>query len=542
MTRWRPRVSPHLFVAALLSCTEVAPIQITGPPELVAKGASVLIHEHIEACLGSRFRPIVPYKKPITKEVQYSRAWGRYRSLRTLGEQNAYCDNMVAEGCPASLTSGYLLLAAPIQYSSAGLPFSDGCQTVQEESPKYGGRSMKGNICLVSRGGCALGSKWKNCMDAGAKAVIIHNMDGSGKFMVGPGEIYSDYGPGLLTVDYGLYEAVAPYFPNVTVNMELNVVIKERELNCTMETLIEARILGNCDKDCHACGYCGKSEVWAKQRNIECQGKLDTQQAADAAEATANGLYSGNLVANQISGERSDDPYSTCILEESCIETWTQIPMYTWTVLILLLLLLLCFVEITAMFCLGTSKTPMKPREARLKFGLPGFSPHFGCCCPLKVCPTFPVFYKKPQEYIWTGMFRYFLYTWPFLPRGSDPQMQFSARLLCTIVCTLVSLMCMMILGNGGVKYEGMRSGSDVEVAGEAYEKMISGNSLASGKLTEGLQMSDTARNVLNMFICITVQEFAKQIMRRWMAKLFEMVSHVSFVCRLHALYSIVLS
>jgi hypothetical protein len=43
------------------------------------------------------------------------------------------------------------------------------------------------------------------------------------------------------------------------------------------------------------------------------------------------------------------------------------------------------------------------------------------------------------------GMWRFFLYTWPFLPRKSDPKMSFSARLLCTVLCTLVGLMCMMV-------------------------------------------------------------------------------------------------
>eukprot|EP01048_Picozoa_sp_COSAG05_P036684 COSAG05_NODE_16667_length_341_cov_0.834711_1_plen_34_part_01 len=34
--------------------------------------------------------------------------------------------------------------------------------------------------------------------------------------------------------------------------------------------------------------------------------------------------------------------------------------------------------------------------------------------------------------------------------------MTFFARLLVTVVCTLVGLMCLVILGNTGVKYKGM--------------------------------------------------------------------------------------
>jgi hypothetical protein len=85
------------------------------------------------------------------------------------------------------------------------------------------------------------------------------------------------------------------------------------------------------------------------------------------------------------------------------------------------------------------------------------------------VCLQFPLFYKKPQEFLQTGFFRYFLYTWAFFPRKADPQMTFASRLLCTVVCTLVGLMVLMVLGNSGVKYQGMRSGSDIELAGEAY-------------------------------------------------------------------------
>lgn len=134
-------------------------------------------------------------------------------------------------------------------------------------------------------------------------------------------------------------------------------------------------------------------------------------------------------------------------------------------------------------------------------------------CC---LCPVFPILYAKPQEFLNTGAFRYFLYTWPFFPRESDPQITFAARLLVTVVCILVGLMCMLVLGNTSVKYQGMRSGSDVEVAGEAYEKMLSQN---SGGL------DPQYRKWLNMFVTITVQELSKQIMRRWMGRLHDMTS-----------------
>jgi hypothetical protein len=71
--------------------------------------------------------------------------------------------------------------------------------------------------------------------------------------------------------------------------------------------------------------------------------------------------------------------------------------------------------------------------------------------------------------------------------------------------------MCMMVMGNSGVKYSGVRSGSDVEVAGEAYEQLLS----------QGVDPE--YRKWLNMFVTITVQEISKQIMRRWMGKLHDM-------------------
>ena len=210
-------------------------------------------------------------------------------------------------------------------------------------------------------------------------------------------------------------------------------------------------------------------------------------------------------MAGGLTPDKSDDPYSVCILEPPCIDTWTTVPIYTYTVLSVGTVLTLCFIQITAMFCFGASRKPMKSRKPRRNFCcFPSCSPHLRCC---KCCPVVPVFYKKPQEYLNTGIWRFFLYTWPFMPRKSDPKMTFVQRIAVTMMCTVIGLITLMVLGNTGVKYQGLRQGSGIELAGEAYES-------AMADMGEEEDFLGDYRKPFNMFVCVTFQEVCKQIVR----------------------------
>lgn len=504
------RGARRLFGMCALALSAHA-LQITGPPELLEQGeANGAVFRHSIGCLGRRFRFITPFERPVTQVAQYRRAWGDYRSLppysRDLG-----------------LTTGRLLLAMP--RDASGLP--SGCDEVQTYAAEYGDATMIDQICLVSRGGiCTFGTKIKNCEAAGAKAVVIFNRQGSGEFMIGPDR--QKYSPatsiGVMTVPYELYQQSVNFFPNVTVAMEPQFELPlVAARNCTAEAL----------------GHPGRPEdgdssqfAWTETEVAQCESEVSAAEAAAVSGAVADGLFSGELVTDGLKTVASDDPYSDCILEQPCSETWQTVPVYTYTVASVGTVLMLCFLQITAMFCFGASRKPMKGRKPRLKFCCcPRCSPHLRCC---KCCPIFPLFYKKPQEFLNTGMWRFFLYTWPFMPRSesystrpspwcvpsqclshslcvlaaeSDPKMTFLQRILVTVMCTLVGLITLMILGNTGVKYKGMRSGSGIEVAGEAYE-----SALADMEEEQSADWLEGIRKPLNMFICVTVQEICKQI------------------------------
>ena len=519
-----------------------------------------LAFAHDIACIGRRFRPLAPYEKPITTTPQLARSWPEwYTSLHSI--QRACTPTSNSSACQSypgrGFTVGRLMLASPRTppLSSDGLETAFGCTPIDRNHKAYGGYSMEGSICLVQRGGCPFHIKWQNCANAGASAVIIFGTPGGSRFMVGPDETYRDSGPGLLTVGYNLYATVAPYLPEAIVAMEQ--VVATPVANCTHEAFQKV----NTSKYSRE-----KATAMVGKEIAECESKLAAAQAAAALE----GLYSGNMMAAHMT-EMPDDPYTDCILESPCAENFTELRVYLITVIAMTTVLLLSFCQIFSMFWQGHSKSPMKPRDPRWVSTAddPGsgclrhckLSPHYQCKCV--VCPIFPVFYKKPGEYINTGVFRFFLYTWAFFPRASDPQMTFVARILCTVVCTLgppptlfsfphachaacvafwlpvsadrshcrtaaaltlcgphtiytVGLICMMVLGNSGVKYKGMRGGSDVEVAGEAYEQgMAELNSAIDHRWI----------TLFHMFVCVTLQEIAKQLIRRWMGRLHELTS-----------------
>lgn len=456
-------------------------LQITGPPELLADGGDT-VFEHTTGCLGERFRFMKAFQRPVTQEAQHGRAWGDYRSLPPYSPDTG-------------LTTGRLLLAMP--RDSSGIP--SGCEVVHTHSPEYGDSSMSGQICLVSRGGaCTFLTKVQNCEAAGAAAVVIFNRQGSGSFMIGPGVTYNpDSNIGVMTAPYEVFRRTRDFFPNVTVALEPQVELPlVAPRNCTSEALE--------NPDRPADGDTSQT-LWVESTIAQCESEIGAAEAAAVSSAVADGLFSGQLVAGGLAAETSDDPYSACILERPCMETWHTVPVYTYTVASVAAVLTLCFLQITAMFCFGASGKPMKGRKPRRNFCCcPRCSPHLRCC---KCCPIAPVFYKKPQEYLNTGIWRFFLYTWAFMPRKSDPKMTFLQRISVTMMCTVIGLITLMVLGNSGVKYQGMRSGSGIEVAGEAYE-----SALAS--MEEEDDWLGGFRKPLNMFICVTFQELCKQIVR----------------------------
>eukprot|EP01043_Picozoa_sp_COSAG02_P043655 COSAG02_NODE_3822_length_6184_cov_537.928219_5_plen_523_part_00 len=457
-------------------------VQLTGPPELVAEDADT-VFKHEISCIGERFRFFAPFKRPVTQDAQYGRPWSGYRSLPTYSPS-------------IGLTTGRLLLAMP-RAADTGLP--SGCEEVQTHAAEYGDSSMEGQICLVSRGGaCTFSKKIENCEAAGAKAVVIFNRQGSGAFMIGPGvEYVPESHIGVLTVPYELYQQTRDFFPNVTVALEPQVEIAlVAPPNCTAEALASPDRPADDDSS---------QTMWTETEIAQCESEISAQEAAAVSSAVADGLFSGKLVAGDLVAETSDDPYSACILEPPCIDTWTTVPIYTYTVISVGAVLMLCFIQITAMFCFGASRKPMKSRKPRRNFCcFPSCSPHLRCC---KCCPVVPVFYKKPQEYLNTGIWRFFLYTWPFMPRKSDPKMTFVQRIAVTMMCTVIGLITLMVLGNTGVKYQGMRQGSGIELAGEAYES-------AMADMGEQDDWLGDFRKPFNMFICVTFQEFCKQIVR----------------------------
>ena len=470
------------LAAACALVVHAQALQITGPPELVADEANTIFNHEI-SCLGDRFRFIRPFRRPVTQEVQYGRAWGGFRSLSPY---------TAATG----LTTGRLLLAMP-RARDTGLP--SGCEPVQTYAAEYGDSSMVGQICLISRGGpCSFATKVENCEAAGAKAVVIFNRRGSTPFMVGPGVEYRPESHiGVVTVNYELLQRLRDSFPNVTValepQIELPLVVAP---NCTAEALASP--------DRPADGDASQS-VWTETAIAECESEISAREAAAVSAAFAEGLYSGKGVVGDLVAEASDDPYAACVLEPPCIETWTAVPMYTYTVISVCVVLALCFLQITAMFCFGASRKPMKSRSPRRNFCCcPRCSPHLRCC---RCCPIIPGLYRKPQEYLNTGIWRFFLYTWPFMPRKSDPTMTFVQRICVTMMCTIIGLITLMVLGNTGVKYQGMRQGSRIELAGEAYEA-------AMAEVGEQEDWLGELRQPFSMFVCITLQEICKQIVR----------------------------
>eukprot|EP01047_Picozoa_sp_COSAG01_P001827 COSAG01_NODE_45_length_32100_cov_28.037218_4_plen_364_part_00 len=324
---WTPLASPVSMPAAgtlLLVCLLFTPcarsLTITGPVELAD-----LVFGNIEACLGKRLRPVTPYELPVTKSPQYDRAWGDYRSLSSISERERLCrTGVLRSGCDEStFTKGRLLLAAPYNLGTGpGTPvkaYSDGCGKIDTSSALYGDVSMKGQICLVSRGSCPFAQKWRNCAAAGANAVIIHNTRGSGKFMVGPGETYDQRGIPLLTMEWRFFEKVRDWSPNVTVVLETEVPVIVSTRNCTAEAHSPVRrspVLLTDPSD--------KEIEYTLQK---CKAEVKAKAAADATKATLTGLYSGEMLGSAVMGPTSDDPYSSCVLEEACSETWTEIPM-----------------------------------------------------------------------------------------------------------------------------------------------------------------------------------------------------------------------
>jgi hypothetical protein len=207
----------HLLVLALLPGAR--PVGIISPLGLVEElrasehGYPAFAHE--VSCIGRRFRPFKDYEMPIVRSPQLMRTWpADYRSLGRIG-------SVQGEGEPSpNMTTGRLLLAAPSQdpVSPFTLRTSNGCSGVLQESAEYGGHSMHGAICMVTRGGCSFTTKMQGCEAAGAAAVLIIQDPGGGPLMIGPrAEGYDDRGIGSLTVGYNFYEAVASHMPYVTV-------------------------------------------------------------------------------------------------------------------------------------------------------------------------------------------------------------------------------------------------------------------------------------------------------------------------------------
>ena len=93
------------------------------------------------------------------------------------------------------------------------------------------------------------------------------------------------------------------------------------------------------------------------------------------------------------------------------------------------------------------------------------------------------------------------------MPRKSDPKMTFVQRIAVTMMCTVIGLIALMVLGNTGVKYKGMRQGSGIELAGEAYESALA-------DMEEQEDWLGDYRRPFNMFVCVTFQELCKQIVR----------------------------
>ena len=75
------------------------------------------------------------------------------------------------------------------------------------------------------------------------------------------------------------------------------------------------------------------------------------------------------------------------------------------------------------------------------------------------------------------------------------------------MMCTVIGLITLMVLGNTGVKYQGMRQGSHIELVGEAYEA-------AMADVGEQEDWLGEFRHPFSMFVCVTLQEICKQIVR----------------------------
>lgn len=151
------------------------------------------------------------------------------------------------------------------------------------------------------------------------------------------------------------------------VLLENDVVPIKPPRNCTAELaarVAELQALGTYESTA------GESEVarytWEQSEQLQCESEVATELSQNKLERDMDDLMSGSTVASHIAMESSDDPYSVCIMEQPCVETWTQFPEYTVAVIVSALVLFLCFVEVTSMFIYGQDAGHMTPRSPRL--------------------------------------------------------------------------------------------------------------------------------------------------------------------------------
>jgi hypothetical protein len=166
------------------------------------------------------------------------------------------------------------------------------------------------------------------------------------------------------------------------VLLENDVVPVKPPRNCTAEVLEQITEMHSAGTyESTAGGTETQQLAWATAQTTECEAEIAAALAAQKAEDDMDALFSGSL-SDTVKRERSDDPYTACIMEQPCLDTWTQITEYTVTVITLGLILLLCFIEITSMFVYGQDAGHMEPREPRLVRTL-HCNTIVRCCCAL---------------------------------------------------------------------------------------------------------------------------------------------------------------
>jgi hypothetical protein len=100
-----------------------------------------------------------------------------------------------------------------------------------------------------------------------------------------------------------------------------------------------------------------------------------------------------------------------------------------------------------------------------------------------------------------SGVFRFFLYTWWLFPRPSDPEMSMLSRIVCCVLSLLLGILCLVLMGNDGIKYRPEISAADQNDASWFSTLPLWG------------------QTALRTLIVMTFQESTKRIIRVLMAK-----------------------